>query len=337
MMEDGGPPPESLVIELVCNGVPRPQAYTDSKGRFSFQVGNTPSVMADASTATGAFDPSRGGSSDGSMSGMMSGRGGGISEQSLQTCDLRAALPGFRSENVSLSGRRVMDNPDIGTLILKRLGNVEGTTISGTSLNAPKDARKAYEKGRDAVRKKKWEDARPQLEKAVAAYPKYAVAWYELGIVHEQGQQPEEARKAYAQALAADARFVSPYLRLAAMAATERKWQDVADTTDRVIKMNPLDFPSAYLYNSLAYLNLQKLDVAEKSAREAVKLDAQHRIPKAHHLLGVILAQKQDFAGAGEQMKNYLKFAPNAGDTDVVKKQLAEVEKLQGVKVSAQQ
>src|ERR1022692_4843252 len=37
MLEDGTPPPESVTIEKVCNGNPRAQGYTDSKGRFSFQ------------------------------------------------------------------------------------------------------------------------------------------------------------------------------------------------------------------------------------------------------------------------------------------------------------
>src|SRR5262249_57564148 len=40
MLDDGTPPPETVVIERICNGNPRPEAYTDSKGRFSFQLPN---------------------------------------------------------------------------------------------------------------------------------------------------------------------------------------------------------------------------------------------------------------------------------------------------------
>src|SRR5262249_7260716 len=36
MMDDGTPPPEPVTIERVCNGNPRPEAYTDTKGRFHF-------------------------------------------------------------------------------------------------------------------------------------------------------------------------------------------------------------------------------------------------------------------------------------------------------------
>src|SRR5687767_9674838 len=39
VMDDGTPPPDSVVIERVCGSVVRPEAHTDSKGRFSFQLG----------------------------------------------------------------------------------------------------------------------------------------------------------------------------------------------------------------------------------------------------------------------------------------------------------
>ena len=96
-------------------------------------------------------------------------------------CELRARLAGFRSQSVSLANRRPMDPPDIGTILLHRLTPTEGTTISAVSLAAPKDAKKAYQKGMDALKKKKVQDAVKNFEKAVEVYPKYADAWYELG------------------------------------------------------------------------------------------------------------------------------------------------------------
>ncbi len=330
-LDDGTPPPDSVVIERLCNGIARPEAYTDSKGRFSFQLGQNRGMMADASVSSAADSGFGGG--QGGIGGMGgSSRGGmnpsgGISERDLMGCELRAVLAGFRSEPVNLGGRRAFDNPDVGTLILRRLANVEGTTISATSLNAPKDAKKAFEKGRDLLKKKKSPEAQKEFEKAVAAYPKYATAWFELGLLQQQQNMTDEARTSYAQALAADAKFISPYLQLATLAAKENKWQDVADTTDRALRLNPIDFPQAFFYNSVANYNLKKFEAAEKSAREAVKLDTMHRMPKAAHLLGVILAEKQDFSGAAEQMKNYLKFSPGGQDVELVKKQLLELEK----------
>src|SRR5512134_821096 len=39
IMEDGTPPPDSVTIERMCNGLARPEGYTDSKGRFSIELG----------------------------------------------------------------------------------------------------------------------------------------------------------------------------------------------------------------------------------------------------------------------------------------------------------
>jgi len=335
-MDDGAAPPEPVVIERVCNGSPRAEGYTDSKGRFSFQLGQSQGVIQDAS-----YDGAGAGGLQQPNAPVLRntapmGRGptGGAQQrgnaQSLAGCELRVSLAGFRSDVVNLSGRRMFDSPDVGTIVLRRLANVEGTTISMTTLQAPKDARKAYDKAREALRKGKTADAQKELEKAVSAYPQFAAAWYELGLIHEKGNDPGEARKYYAQAMATDAKLVTPYLHLTQLAVRERKWQEAADTSDRAIKLDPVDFPDAYLFNAVANYNLKRFDAAEASARQAQKLDTAHRWPKADHVLGAILYAKKDFTGAAEQLRNYLTFAPDATDAGEVKAQLAEIEKLSG-------
>ena len=150
MMDDGTPPPDPVVIQRVCNGRPRPEGYTDSKGRFSFQLGQNLSVLPDASVGRGDYTPN----STNLGINPATGVGVGSSEEMervLMNCELRADLPGFRSDSVSLAGRRALDNPEVGIIVLHRIGNVEGLTISATSLMAPKDARKAYEKGLEAT------------------------------------------------------------------------------------------------------------------------------------------------------------------------------------------
>ncbi|MEZ5353863.1 MAG: tetratricopeptide repeat protein [Bryobacteraceae bacterium] len=324
---DGTPPPDSVTIERICNGQVRPEGYTDSKGRFSFELGRNQNMMQDASVSnTGDGFGGFGGQQQRGNSPFGGAAGGGLTERDLMGCEIRASLPGYRSDVVNLSGRRFMDNPDVGTIVIRRLAGVEGTTISMTTLQAPKDAKKAYEKAANSIKKKKWDDAQKELDKAVTVYPKYAVAWHLLGQLHQQGGRADEARAAYQKSIEADDKYVSPYLQLALMAANDQKWEDVADMTAKVTKLNPMDFPQAFFYNSVANYNLQKFEDAESSAREAVKLDTQHRMPKAQHILGVLLAMKNDLNGAAENMRGYLQFAPQAQDADMVKKQLTDIE-----------
>jgi tetratricopeptide (TPR) repeat protein len=329
-LDDGTPPPESVVMQLVCNASPRSIGYTDSKGRFSIDLGNrnNSSIFADASQSGPGFGDTGMSGTNSSLSQTRGAGGSGVNERNLMGCELQASLPGFRSDSVNLANRRSLDNPEVGTLILHRLGNVEGLTISATSALAPKDAKKAYEKGRNENKKGKWENAERELTKAVEIYPKYAAAWYELGVAQQQQNNLEAARKSYAQALAADSKFVSPYQQLAGMAAKESNWKEVADDTDRLLRLNAIDFPQAWFFNALANYHLQNWDVAEKSARQGLTSDTAHRFPKMDHLLGVLLAQKRDYSGAAEHMRNYLRLNPAASDADLVKKQLAEIEKV---------
>ncbi|HEY6391563.1 MAG TPA: tetratricopeptide repeat protein [Bryobacteraceae bacterium] len=323
MMDDGMPPPDSVTVQLVCRTNPRSIAYTDSKGGFSADLSNrtNSAVMMDATESwSGSMANPMG-------SGSRSGSGSGFSERDLMGCVLQASLPGFRSDQVNLSSHKTLDNPDIGTIVLHRIGNVEGLTISATSRMAPKDAQKAFEKGRNEVKKQKWENGEKEFEKAVAVYPKYAAAWFELGLVQEERKDEEAARKSYAQALAADSKFVSPLLSLAAMSMRGQKWQEAADFTSRLLQLNPVDFPQAWYFNSVANYYLKKMDAAEKSAREGISRDTVHKYAKMNQVLGIVLAQKQDFTGAAEQLRAYLRYAPMAPDADQVKKQIADVEK----------
>src|SRR5215510_14137969 len=317
-LADGTNPPDQVVIERVCQGVVRPEAYTDSKGNFSFQLGarNT-GVFYDASV--GGNDPLLP-----STGGISSQRG--VNERDVNGCEIRANLAGFQSDSILLSFRRPLDDPNIGTIRLRRLANVEGYTFSITTAQAPKDARRAYEKGLEYFNKRKWPDAERELTKAVASYSKYAVAWHELGRAYQQQNKIDDAIRAYQEAISADPKFITPYGQLAGLAAYEQKWEDVVGYTTQMLKLNPFVAPNIYLFSALANYNLQKFDVAEGHAREAATRDTQHRIPKINQLLGVILAEKQDYSGAAENIRLYLKFSPNATDADRVQQLLADIE-----------
>lgn len=333
VLNDGTPPPESVTMQLVCSGSPHAIGYTDSKGRFSIDLGSrtNTSVFADASeNGMGRMS-----NSQQSRTGSGSGNPTFGGERSFIGCDLQAYLPGFRSDRVSLSNMRSMENPEVGTVFLHRIANVEGLTISATSAMAPKDAKKAFEKGFNEARKSKWENAEREFGKAVEVYPKYASAWYELGLAQQRQNNIEGARKSYAQALAADSKLVSPYNQLAFLAAKEDKWDEVLTTTNALLRLNPVDFPQGWYYNSLANYRLQKFEEAEKAARKGLEADTAHGLPKMEQLLAVVLSEKHDYAGAAEHLKAYLKLVPEAPDAANVRNQLAEIEKAQNPQASA--
>ena len=330
MLEDGTPPTESVIIETVCNGVSHGQGYTDSKGYFSVELGGRNTIIPDASEF-------------GNYNGISSGTTGGLgstlasnglssstqsNEEKYRGCDIQAKLVGFRSQTIPLAGRRSMDDPNIGTILLHRNAAAEeGQTVSMISLAAPKDAKKAYDKGIDSLKKKKWGDAQTNFEKAVEAYPKYAAAWYELGLLRLDQGQPDMARKYFDTALQHDPKFIKPYLQIELMAFQAQRWSELAEVTERIIRLDAFDYPQAHFFRAVAEFNQQDLEEAEKSIREAEKLDTRHLIPKISHLLAVILAYKKDYPAAAERFRAYLKYAPDAEDAPKVRAQLEDTEK----------
>jgi tetratricopeptide (TPR) repeat protein len=302
---EGGAAPDSPVrIERVCGASPRVEGFTDARGNFSVMLGQEQSGIPDASET-----PSRGSSSQ------------------LSGCELRALLPGYRSDAVPLANVRYMDNPNVGTIFLHRVSSVSGLTTSATSSLAPKDARRAYRKALHAENKNKLDDAQKLLQRAVATYPKYAAAWFELGRVYERRNQLDQARDAYRQSIAGDSKYINPYERLYRLAYEAGNWQETADLSDRVLRLNPFDFADAYYYNAVANLRLNRLDAAEKSAREAVRLNASRQNSKSYYALGYILAQRRNYSEAAQNLKTYLAMAPAGKVSDDVRRQLRDIER----------
>jgi len=103
-------------------------------------------------------------------------------------------------------------------------------------------------------------------------------------------------------------------------------WQDAADASEHVLEVNGATYPTAYYLNAMANLRLGHLDPAERSAREAVRLASAQRNPRAGYVLGLVLAEKQQFQESAALLKGYLQAMPDAPDTAVVRQQLMNIE-----------
>ena len=304
-----GAPPDQVAILRVCGGSATREAFTDSTGRFAFQLSGSRS-QPDVSLGTSQ----KGGSADG---------GGG---ESLRGCEIRAELSGYRSDSVTLMDAHSIENPEIGTIFLHRMAGGEGFTITATTALAPKEARKTYEKGLDEIRHNLPDQAQRSFLQAVELFPRFAAAWLELGSVYERRDHFSQAREAYKKAIEADSGYLDSYQRLYRLALKESMWQEAANASDKVLRLNPYDFPSAYYVNAVANFRLHDLDQAEKRARQSVQLQGPQKEPAAHYVLGSILAEKGDFAGSAEALQTFLNSAVSSADRSGAEKLLRDVE-----------
>jgi tetratricopeptide (TPR) repeat protein len=326
VLQEGTPPPEPVAIERVCGGSARKEGYTDSKGRYQIQLGQNYELQ-DVSESGSTLG--MGGMGSRSGLGSQSGMGtGGINPRSLIGCELRAMLPGFQSSTVMIRPEGSFGEIRMDTIILKRLGGGTGTTVSLTTMQAPNNARKAYEKAQKDVAKENLKEAEKELNKAVQEFPKFAAAWSLLGMIHQGNNQFDLATKDYTQAIAADSQYAKPYFGLAMIAANQQNWKDTVRMSEQVNRLAPLAYPDAYFFSGVGSFNLGNLDDAERNIRKFLSLDTEHRKPIAILYLGDILGRKQDIAGAVQQAKAYLAIAPNAPNADNVRQRLKKLEQL---------
>jgi Tfp pilus assembly protein PilF len=318
LLQGGGVLPEPVPIERVCNGTVRREGYADVKGQFEFQLGLN-LTFQDASENDARIGPN---------SQSRSASNGGQRPNDLNGCELRAVLAGYQSTVV------ILHTPggegwqyEVGTIFLQRIGNAPGTTISVTSMAAPKDAMRAYEKAQK-IKDQKPSEAEKQLDKAVKIYPQFAAAWTLMGDIHRERNEFEPAREEYGRAIAADPQFVNPNYGLAIIATEEKKYPDAARLSDQVLKLNAAAFPLAYFINAAANYNLQKFEVAEESAKKFKTLDTQHSRPDVYLLLSYLLSARQEYAGAAREIRDYLAISPNSPDAESLKKEAKRFEDL---------
>ena len=162
----------------------------------------------------------------------------------------------------------------------------------------------------------------------MSLYPQYAEAWYQLGKLEEK-DKPQDALDAFQKAAAADPKFIPPYDRIAALAADQKKWADVADATDHALQLNPAGTPQIWYWSAVGNFNFGDKDLAETAALTALSLDPGHiAAPKAEDELAVIQAAKGKLNEALQHLKNCLTYTPAGPDAELIKQQEAQLEKI---------
>jgi len=145
-----------------------------------------------------------------------------------------------------------------------------GGTVAAVRLNVPASARKAYDKGSEAMRQQRWHESRTLLETAIREYPQYDMAYLNLGVVQIQLNEVEAARQSFSKAIELNPEFAAAHRSLARILLAEHKNSEALQSLKRSLATEP-DNPWA-LFNA-AYLELQGHSF-EDALADALKLHA---------------------------------------------------------------
>ena len=325
VLADGTAPPDTAQIETICGGRRHLQGKTKSDGAFQIALGNDPTAsMSNARDAgpVGVDSDRFGRANAGSMDS--------LGHVDLTGCELRAALPGYSSSVVNLGRRSVFESPEIGNLVLTPYGKGGDPTVSATTLQAPKEAQKAYEKGVKEARaeKPKWDRAAKDLAKAVELYPRFAEAWYELGEARLRQQDVAKAKESFQHAIESDANFQKPYAPLSLIELKTGSKEEAARLADKAVSLNP-GLTEAHFYAAMAHFMLGNLDRAGEAAQAVRQQGGEPKYPRVLVILGDYYSQKQDFAAATQAYQQYVELEPDSPMAEQVRKRLEEWKSLE--------
>ena len=134
---------------------------------------------------------------------------------------------------------------------------MRGTSVSLTSLLAPKQARRSVEQATKALKKEKFGEAEGLLKSAIDIYPKTrkpGSCWAKRTQLQKRNQ---EARDSYWRAVQADGLYVRPYLRLARLSMSERGLAERRGSFEQGAGTRPDRFSRSLLSECAGSFNLK--------------------------------------------------------------------------------
>ena len=304
--QDGSPPAGGGEAILKCGTEQRAVTHLDVHGSFAMLIG-----VGNSNPATN-----------------LGHENAAVPISALSDCEVSASIPGYSSETVRLFGV-AEEVVQVGRIIVHPLGPAHGGgSVSVTSLAAPEKAKQAFEKGKEQEKKGKWASACDSFKRAIAVYPRYALAWLELGRSQAKQNSLDEAQQSFHHAVSEDSHLVAGYLELAHLDVNQKRWKDLADTTDHLVQISPDSAPEFWFLNSAAHFNLGNKKQAETSAERGLRLDRDHHVPQLEYLYGLALADQHDCKAAVPHFAAYLQLSPQASDAQAARSKMAECERL---------
>jgi Tfp pilus assembly protein PilF len=348
VQENGAPPPIGTAIELDCQSTITRVADVGPTGLYTFELGDPDRIkklQPDASIGNNEDLFSSQASANQSSAQTQSSSATQSTTSStpstlefsvgakLMLCSLRAQAPGYRSSVIKLEGMVFTQQNKLDPITIYPLAGA-------TPLKVTKKAKKLMDQAQKAYKKEDLNESEKLFKSAIAEYPNYSEAWLQLGLLYQKQKRDPEARVALEKAIAIDKSCAAAYVQLGWIAVreaseaikkdpkkAEAKWKEAAAVSERTIKLSPASFPEAYYLSALAHLNLKETVLAEKRARAMQQYDTRHLYPRTSMILAYIMMQYEEYAGAADELRNYLKYAPNADDADVARQKLQECEK----------
>ena len=229
-----------------------------------------------------------------------------------------------KSETFETGGSQ--GGPYITEHIEVRLTSATGGEAHGgaVAVIVPEAAQKEFNLGSKAMDKKRWEEAKDHFQKAIAAFPKYAEALNNLGLVEVQLKDGKDAVEAFRTATQIDPTLQQANLYLGQFYYENMRYKDAEAYLLRAAADQP---KNAQILTALANTELQngETDLALANARRVPSLPNHKQFAISHLIVAQVLTGKGQADEIAKEYEQYLKEAPDSPLAPRVKDALAKL------------
>jgi Tfp pilus assembly protein PilF len=192
-------------------------------------------------------------------------------------------------------------------------------------VNVPPEARKEFDKGSGKMERKDWNDAEIHLERAIAIYPKYALAHNNLAVVYVHLNQGEKAVESFRTAAQLDEHLQPANLYLGQFYYDNKDFKQAEPYLLRAASADPRN-PQILL--ALANSQMQNGEAAPAlaNAQKVHTLPDHKKFAIAHVIAGQILSDRRESAKAREEYRQFLQEDPDSPMAPRVKDALTKLE-----------
>jgi tetratricopeptide (TPR) repeat protein len=181
-------------------------------------------------------------------------------------------------------------------------------TVSVRDLKIPDKAREEYQKGMERLAKDDSTGSVNHFTKAIKVFPEYYEALSQLGIAEIHLGSREEARKAFQAAIdLSKGRHAAAQFGLGYLLYLEGKAEEAEAILRRGLELDG-NAPDGHVILGLALLRLNRLDEAERSAREA--LLRKPGFAEAYLVLADVYARRRNYQEQVQDLETYLRLEP---------------------------
>jgi tetratricopeptide (TPR) repeat protein len=187
-------------------------------------------------------------------------------------------------------------------------------TVSARELKIPGKARHEFAQGLGSLEKNDFTGSANHFTKAAQAFPEYYEAYYHLGVAKTRQGLLEEAMPAFQKAIdLSGGRYAWAEFGIGYVQYLEGKSEEAVATIRRGLEADQ-NSADGYLFLGMTLLRLNRLDEAEKSAREALLRNPN--LAQAYLVLSDAYGRRQEYAAQLQGLEAYLKLEPNGADSE---------------------